>query len=313
MIDLSIVIACYNCEHTITRCLESIPKEKGIEIILVNDKSTDNTYSVIKKYINNNASIVVINNDVNMGAGATRNVGIKHATRKYITFLDADDELSPDFIHIVNEILKKEFDCIIFDAENVKVNTVSTIKMFYSQSIHKGIVSTSDALVFVRGATWGKIYRRDIIIDKNIQFAAIPRNEDLVFTKLVISYCTNIIYVEKPLYKYIDNNNSLMHNNSLRTEKNAFTAVGLIKGSLLERGYVKEYNSIYFLEIVYSTTKTIITNGNTYANCKKHFKKVLRKYDTKDPYFNRYDKKYRIALMLFRLNMFRMLRLILER
>ena len=305
-LDLSIVIACYNCENTIIRCLDSIPKDLGIEIILVNDSSTDNTEFVIRQYMNNHLTedIVLLTNIGNLGAGRTRNKGVSAVTRKYLTFLDSDDEFDASFGEDARMILQADYDCIVFDASYIKGSSNSIIKMFYTEDIREGAVEVKDALVFTRGATWGKIYKTDIIANNNVCFGTTPRNEDLVFTKVAISCCNSIFYLEKALYKYIDNGSSLMHNNELTTEKNAFISMRLIKDILLKKGFEREYNGIYFLEIVYATTLTMLHLGHSPGECNAHFRSVKRDYKKNDIYRKRFNFKYRFAYLLFSANLF---------
>ena len=238
-IGLSVVIACYNCEKTIERCLLSIPQDMDTQVILIDDCSTDLTAEIIKKYIKNikNENVQYYLNSDNLGAGLTRNIGVSLATKEYITFLDSDDEFSEDFAITVRDVLnERNYDCIVFDASKESVASSNKLKMFYSPNITEGQIKKKDAVVFVKGAPWGKIYRTNVIKNNNIQFGEIPINEDLIFTKTAIANCESIYYIEKPLYKYIDNNNSLMHNSALLNEKNAFIAFDTIKSKILTNG-----------------------------------------------------------------------------
>ena len=91
MYKLSVVIPVYNTEQYLPRCIESLINQtyKNIEIVIINDGSTDKTDSIIKKYIND--SRIKYYNRSNHGIGKTRNFGIKEATGEYITFIDSDD------------------------------------------------------------------------------------------------------------------------------------------------------------------------------------------------------------------------------
>ena len=314
-LDLSVVVACYNCANTLERCLDSIPKNVGIEIILVDDNSKDQTISIIKHYIDchKREKIILISNEMTMGAGRTRNRGIEKATKKYITFLDSDDEFSENFLTSISPILDKDQDCIVFDAALINQNNSLPLKMFYTNDLHEGILRQNDTLVYVRGATWGKIYKREIITAKKVLFGNIKRNEDLIFTKTAIAYCMHIYYVEEPLYRYNENQESLMHNKSLLTEKNAIVAVSSIKETLISEGFTEEFNSIYFLEVVYSTTLTLIALGKTNKECRNHYKTISKEYNRKDKYRHRYNRKYKIAYILFALGLFDVIRSLLRK
>ncbi len=311
-LDLSVVIPCYNCENTIVRCLDSIPKGIGIEIILVDDCSSDNTLKKISGYqkTHPDEAIRIVSNLKNLGAGETRNKALDMVTRKYLMFVDSDDQLAAGFAEQVEHEFDVGFDCLIFDAEMVSPSGSSVLKMFYANGIVRGNIPQKEALVYVRAATWSKIYRSQIIRDHDIRFGCIPRNEDLVFTKAALCFCSMVRYLDRPLYYYNDNPASLMNDHSLLTEKNAMNAVSLVRPIITGSGFEPEFNSIYFLEIVYATTLTLLRMGRSSKECRDHFKTVHAQYRKKDPYRSRYMLKYRLSYLLYRLDLFVLFKLI---
>ena len=90
---ISVIIPVYNNENYIDKCLDSIIKQTyhNIEIIVINDCSTDNVEEIIMKYKNIDDRIIYLKNNQNIGVGATRNIGISISKGKYIYFLDSDD------------------------------------------------------------------------------------------------------------------------------------------------------------------------------------------------------------------------------
>lgn len=115
---LSIIIPTYNNEETIKRCLDSIPKKKDMEIIVINDASTDNTSKILKQY----KDIIVLNNKKNKGVSYSRNKGIDEAQGDYILFIDADDYIySEDFNYIYDNELGF-VDLVFYDMEDNKGN-----------------------------------------------------------------------------------------------------------------------------------------------------------------------------------------------
>ena len=92
-IKISVIIPVYNAEKSIEKCLDSVLLQNisPIEIIIINDCSSDRSYRIMEGYNEKYPYIKIINNLVNEGAGAARNKGIKSAKGKYITFLDSDD------------------------------------------------------------------------------------------------------------------------------------------------------------------------------------------------------------------------------
>ena len=93
MVKVSVIVPVYNTEKYLRRCLDSLVNQTldEIEIIVINDCSTDNSKEIIKEYKNKYKNIVLIDNKVNKGIGYNRNMGIKKAKGKYISFVDSDD------------------------------------------------------------------------------------------------------------------------------------------------------------------------------------------------------------------------------
>ena len=117
---VSIIIPCYNSAEWIEKCLKSIPKRDDIEIICVNDGSSDNTYNAIFKYMSkNDKNIKIIDYKKNKGVSYARNQGIEQAKGEYLLMLDSDDYIFPKvFNEIVDNYLDGENDMVFYDLEN---------------------------------------------------------------------------------------------------------------------------------------------------------------------------------------------------
>ena len=129
MKDISIIIPIYNAEKYINKCLDSILKQtkKELEIILINDGSTDNTEKIIKTY--QDKRIKYFKND-NHGIGYSRNFGINQSTSKYIMFLDSDDYLETTACEeLFNKAEKDNLDIVISDFYKVFNNNIEEIKL----------------------------------------------------------------------------------------------------------------------------------------------------------------------------------------
>lgn len=108
---LSIIIPVYNQEELIIRCLDSIPARNDIEIIIIDDKSTDRTYQNLLRYMfhNEDRNILLLQNENNIGAGLSRNYGIDNAEGEYIMFLDSDDYLyTEEFDKVFNMLNNRD-------------------------------------------------------------------------------------------------------------------------------------------------------------------------------------------------------------
>lgn len=94
-VDISVIIPVYNAEKTLGRCIDSVLRQKPrLEVILIDDCSTDGTLEACREYQSRYSNVYVICNSSNVGQGLSRNVGIKEATGTYLAFVDADDMIS---------------------------------------------------------------------------------------------------------------------------------------------------------------------------------------------------------------------------
>ena len=119
-IKVSVIIPAYNAEQWITKCLENIPKRDDIEIIVVNDGSTDKTIGYLKNYKKfGYQDIKIIDCKTNKGVSYARNMGIDKAKGEYLLMLDSDDYIDGNvFNNIVDNYLNGEYDLVFYDMKN---------------------------------------------------------------------------------------------------------------------------------------------------------------------------------------------------
>ena len=253
---LSIIIPCFNSFHLMTNGLRSVSKLENVEVIVVDDCSTDDSYEQILEYSKSYPMVKVYRNDRNSGPGLSRNYGISQSTGKYITFLDSDDYFTDDFLLSVLPVLNKNPECVIFDGSIVYQSHKTYFPML-DKSFAEGYIDNKDALVFVKGCTWGKIYRSELLKKHQIEFLRLKRNEDMPFTKCAIAFATDIYYLPRPFYNYIDNKESLMHDSSLLDVTNAQNAFFFVRDRIGNL-YPEEIEAIFAVEYLYSTVLTNI-------------------------------------------------------
>ena len=119
MVKISVVIPVYNVEKYLEQCLDSVIAQsfEDIEVICVNDGSTDSSLEILKRYADNDSRIKIISQK-NKGAGAARNVGIENAAGEYVYFMDSDDYLNSDAFERLNGFLDDEPDFVMFKISN---------------------------------------------------------------------------------------------------------------------------------------------------------------------------------------------------
>ena len=252
----SIIIPNHNSSDHLIKSIPALINQfnDDAEIIIIDDCSTNEEFDKLQIFAND-SHITLLRNETNLGPGVSRNKGIKYAKNEYIFFIDADDYLEKDsYITLKNVINKEHPDVIVFDF-NYDINSIKYCTSMFIQNFENGWVQPNEALVFVRGSTMGKCYKKSIITENNVQFLNQMRNEDMPFTKVALSYSNNIYYIKKPLYNYVIHSNSLMHNTQLVDEKNEEEACAYLRQHL-ENRFPVEFNAIYQYEYIYSTIFT---------------------------------------------------------
>ena len=206
MAEISVIIPCYNVEKFIRQCLISIlsSKFKNYEVILVDDCSTDKTVAEAEKILSYfEGRLKIISTEKNSGgAGIPRNLGIKFATGKYITFIDSDDMILPTALGNFFEVAEKYNADVVhtekfftfqgdnFQRENLVLQSnepsLCTEVFVESKDFEEKIQRYLEGKFFY--ITWSKFYRRKFLIENKIEFPAMKLSEDMIFNFKSIKY-----------------------------------------------------------------------------------------------------------------------------
>lgn len=208
MIDLSIIVPVYNVESYLKQCIESIIEinEFSYELFLIDDGSTDNSAAICDEYAN--VDNIYIVHKKNEGVSAARNVGIKLARGKYLTFVDSDDFIDAKSLSVMMENLRGEDIAVsgfnYFYPDNSKVSNCLTNDVNNSDfrnSINDIYDEWESKCVFY--AIYGKIYSNKIIKENSILFdESFSILEDSIFVWKYLKYCKTIITVKCSYYNY---------------------------------------------------------------------------------------------------------------
>ena len=210
---ISLVISIYNGAKFIERCMNSVYAQKfdGLEIILVNDGSTDNTRELIETYAEKDDRIIVINKE-NGGLGSARNAGMKVAKGEYITFPDVDDWFESDMCKDLYALAKSgDYDVVIAGANNYSqkldlINTVNYPRMsFVSNKECFSNIMKFFPTTLLFDVVWNKLYKRKFLIENGLCFSDLRRAQDAYFSLEVFEKITSLITTEKAYYNYLNN------------------------------------------------------------------------------------------------------------
>ena len=204
MCELTIVVAIYNVEKYLGKCLESLSKQsaKDYEVWCINDGSTDNSRDVILKYVNNDKRFKLFDKG-NGGLSDARNYGIDRCNSKYISFVDGDDFVSFDY---VEEILRhmEDVDMLVFAYNQYYLMDDKKEKI--DLRIDEGIYNLKDKkklLAYTPNAAWNKAYRTSLFKDNDIIYPFGYRHQDLGTTPKLLLRADKICYIDRPLYNYL--------------------------------------------------------------------------------------------------------------
>ena len=216
---LSIIIPTYNKEKVISRCLNSLKKieEKDVEFIIVNDGSTDDTRKICEKYVESDSRFCLVNQE-NAGVSSARNTGIFCCSGKYIGFVDADDELTEDFNHVVNFLRENEFQMYGFDYCTQKNRQTTSFKKAVLEAGLNDVKNLYNCFLSgLSNSVCMNIYETSIIKSNHICFnLGMTMGEDCVFNSKYLKHCSEIYYIDKVCYKYyIDDDESATHQRNL--------------------------------------------------------------------------------------------------
>lgn len=195
---ISVIIPVYNAEENLETAIQSVINQtigfENIELILVDDNSSDNSKKIIESYSKKYDNIIAFYSNENHGfPGFGRNIGLKLATSPYIMFLDNDDEYKEDICEtLYNTITTKNVDYV--GCNKITVDAISNIEQhlkYKNGEEHDDyvLIKNDDILFFDSTAVWSKIFKKEIIEKHNLQFLEDTHADDLAFT---LDYSLNI-------------------------------------------------------------------------------------------------------------------------
>ena len=218
---LSIIMPAYNCDKYLEKCVNSVLDQDYInfELIIINDGSTDTTADICENLKQKDSRIKVIHSE-NKGPSAARNIGLKYAKGKFLTFIDSDDELNRSaYSRMIKEIKKQNVDIlvgqwnIIDENRKSKKSNITPVGKFDNQEVIKSIIN--DDLKFGGGFPWNKMIDWEKV--KKNAGRTIYFNEELFIYEdkcwilEILKYCKKVFVSDIYSYNYYIRKNSLSH------------------------------------------------------------------------------------------------------
>ena len=211
MAKVSIIVPVYNVEKYLRKCLDSLINQtlKDIEIICINDGSTDKSLEILEEYKNRDSRIILLNQE-NSGQSIARNNGIKKATGEYIGFVDPDDWIDLDYYEkLYNAASTNDTDIAVGG-----IIRVTGIKKKKFLNFEKETITDNTNLKFElcdvpeKSYVWNKIYKTEKLKEIGLVFEKGIFYEDCIFTPQALFYLGKIVTVPNIYYYYLRRGNS---------------------------------------------------------------------------------------------------------
>lgn len=202
---VSVIVPIYNAENNLKKTIQSVINQsigfENIELILVDDASTDNSKKIIETYCEKYDNIIPYYSEKNHGSpGFGRNMGLNIATSDFLMFIDNDDEYEENICKKLYETIINE-NADIVCCNKISVDTISTIKQHipYTNGIENNdniIIKGDDILFFDSVAVWNKIYKKELIKKNGLKFLENTRADDFAFTIDYYLNCEKLIFLK---------------------------------------------------------------------------------------------------------------------
>lgn len=252
MVKVSIIVPAYNVEQYIEKCLETLVNQTldEIEIIVVNDGSTDGTKEKIEKFVERYPEKIKCYDKSNGGLSDARNYGIPYAQGKYIGFVDSDDYVE---LNMFEEMYKKA------EVENSDMVECDFIWEYPNKKrIDTGrlYAGKKEAFIYARVVAWNKLIKKETLEKSGIEFPKGLRYEDTEFFYKLLPCLNKISFVKIPMVHYIQRSNSIANTQNERV-KEIFT----IWDNILKFYKAKNLYDEYKDEIEYTYSRFLLCSS----------------------------------------------------
>lgn len=236
MPKVSIIVPIYNVEKYLERCINSLIGQTldDIQIILVNDGSTDNSGEIAKEYAIKHQDKIMYLEKENGGLSDARNYGLPYATGEYIAFLDSDDYIDKEAYKAMYDKAKQE------NADYLECDFIWEYPNKLKEDKRVDYKNKKEMLAFVRVVAWNKLIKREVIEKNKLEFPKGLRYEDVEFTYKLIPHLNKVSYIDACFIHYTQRENSIANVQNARTSE-IFTILDNVISYYKENEFYKEY------------------------------------------------------------------------
>ncbi len=296
---VSVIIPVYNVEEYLYDCINSLIDQtlKDIEIICINDKSTDSSGEILEYFAKKDNRIKILENEENLGQGESRNRGLKHSTGEYIQFLDSDDWLDKDCLEtLYNKAKEHDADLIMFKLINYDQDTgkffktgyysMDYMEKFYEKELNQEIMH--DYVFRVPNSPCNKLYKTSLIKENNFEFPKGLIHEDNPFYFNMVLTAKKILITDKYFY-----NRRIRSNSTTTTINNRLIDMleiaDIVLTFFLDNNYYQDYKK-YLLNYLINVMKSKFYlipfefKDEYYSKMKKQISRYINAYGMKNDF-----------------------------
>ncbi|MBC3758984.1 glycosyltransferase [Hyunsoonleella sp. SJ7] len=268
---VSIIVPVYNVEPYLRRCLDSMANQtyRNLEIVLVNDGSTDNSKSICEQYASKDSRIIVLNQK-NSGSSIARNNGLDVAQGDIICFVDSDDHIDVSMLdEMVHFMKKNDLDVVEIDPRTEKPS---------SHDIERRIEDTLSATKRIIASTgfsvWRRIYKRKLV--EGLRFIPGIIHQDVYYTIDVLNRISKLGYIKSPLYLYNTDNLSVIR--SKYTTEKIKAGIRATEYIMKNTPKIPELNQVINNYVTYYyTDHFFLLSRNTHVDPDLSYRKKIKK------------------------------------
>ena len=331
-IKVTVIMPVYNVAPYLRECLDSVVNQtlKDIEIICINDGSTDDSLQILEKYAQKDERIKIISQE-NQGQGVARNKGVEISTGEYIQFIDPDDWIELNMLETLYNFAKEHHSQVVkfnytdyndYSGKYKQQEFTKQIQEKYNYDLNETPYYTwrilkQDCLSALDLHVWTHFYQTDFIKSNNIQFAPSKHGEDHLFADGAILLANKVDFLNKYLYFYRIRSGSAVH---IKSDINfcVFDNITLLKEFLIKHNlfseleeewinYAKKVVTWHYSQVPDKSIKKYEDLCLQYFSNEKEFKKFLKEIKTKRSFLeqifslkNEYNDaiKYKVVTIL---------------
>lgn len=299
-IKVSVVVPVFNTEKYLPRCLDSLVGQtlRGIEVLMVDNNSTDASLKIAREYARRYPGIVKILECKKTGVSAARNAGMRAARGEYLAFCDSDDYVDPRMLELMygrtdNAVVDLVVCDYYLDNQEGGVQPVSGGLENRSKNMVKNYLSS------ITVAPWNKLVRRSMIIDNELFFEEGIIYEDLAVVPTYILYAKECVQVKEPLYHYVCRSGSII-NSTRKPNMDIFPALDRLYEYFERKNAVDKYRAelefIYIRHLLHNAAARYLPYKDLRGGSLKRIRKIMKeKFPNwrKNEYYVAEPAKYR--------------------